>query len=202
MGYNKSITSALLIFACFACQQEATEQVSHTEWTSPSGISVNADSLQLKPTEGLVYYKNKPFTGTSTSTFPNGNPATSTDYMNGRKHGLFLKWFPDSTVSYQSHYNMGKQHGITKSWWSNGNLRSQSQFKEGLVHGTQTQWYNSGAKFKELNYTNGKEEGMQKAWRENGKIYSNYEARDNRIFGLKRANLCFELSDEEVQYNE
>lgn len=201
MEYNKSIAFVLLIIVGTACQQEVVE-VSHTEWATPSGISIDANSLQLKPTEGLVYYNNKPFTGTSTSSFPNGNPALSIQYVSGKKHGLLLKWFPDSTVSFQSHYAEGKQHGITKSWWSSGNLRNQSHYKNGLVHGTQTQWYKSGVKFKELNYANGKEEGLQKAWRENGKIYSNYEARDNRIFGLKRANLCFELSDEEVQYNE
>lgn len=47
---------------------------------------------------------------------------------------------------------------------------------------------------------NGREEGMQKAWRENGKIYNNYEAKNGRIFGLKRANLCYELENEEVQF--
>jgi antitoxin component YwqK of YwqJK toxin-antitoxin module len=48
---------------------------------------------------------------------------------------------------------------------------------------------------------NGQEEGMQKAWRENGKIYNNYEAKNGRIFGLKRASLCFQLEDEIVQNN-
>ncbi len=202
MGYNKSIAAALFIITCLACQQKDVEHTSTGAETNPIGISVHVDSLQLIPTEGLVYFKNKPFTGTSTSSFANGSSATSTDYLDGKKHGVYLKWFPIGALSYQSHYYLGKQHGSTKSWWSNGQLRSQSHFEEGLVHGTQTQWYKSGAMFKELNYTYGKEEGMQKAWRENGKIYSNYEARDNRIFGLKRSNLCFELSDEEVQYNE
>ncbi len=61
------------------------------------------------------------------------------------------------------------------------------------------QWYKGGAKFKELNLVNGREEGLQKAWRENGKIYNNYEAKNGRIFGLKRSNLCYKLEDEEVQ---
>ncbi len=39
---------------------------------------------------------------------------------------------------------------------------------------------------------------MQRSWRENGQLYNNYEARDGRTFGLKRANLCFSLDDEEV----
>ncbi|MEM7512572.1 MAG: toxin-antitoxin system YwqK family antitoxin, partial [Bacteroidota bacterium] len=48
----------------------------------------------------------------------------------------------------------------------------------------------------------GKEEGLQQAWRENGKIYNNYEAKNGRIFGLKRANLSYELDNEIIQYAE
>ena len=36
---------------------------------------------------------------------------------------------------------------------------------------------------------------------QNGKIYNNYEAKNGRIFGLKRASLCFQLEDEIVQNN-
>ena len=79
-------------------------------------------------------------------------------------------------------------------------MRSESAFNEGIAHGTQRQWYKSGVLFKEINLAMGKEEGMQKAWRENGKIYNNYEARNGRIYGLKRASLCYELDNEEVQY--
>ena len=50
-----------------------------------------------------------------------------------------------------------------------------------------------------MTIVNGREEGMQQAWRRNGKIYNNYEAKNGRIFGLKRANLCFQLEEEIVQ---
>jgi hypothetical protein len=46
----------------------------------------------------------------------------------------------------------------------------------------------------------GKEEGLQQAWLENGKIYVNYEAKNGRIFGMNRANLCYKLKNEKVQY--
>ena len=41
---------------------------------------------------------------------------------------------------------------------------------------------------------------MQQAWLENGKIYVNYEAKNGRKFGMNRANLCYELKEEEIQY--
>ena len=45
----------------------------------------------------------------------------------------------------------------------------------------------------------GKEEGIQQAFRKNGVIYANYEARKGRIFGLKKAKLCYSLVNENVQ---
>jgi antitoxin component YwqK of YwqJK toxin-antitoxin module len=71
----------------------------------------------------------------------------------------------------------------------------------GVPHGIQKQWYQSGAKFKHLSLNHGIEEGLQQSWRENGKIYNNYEAKNGRIFGLKRANLCYELEEEIIQTN-
>ncbi|EPR68296.1 hypothetical protein [Cyclobacterium qasimii] len=46
----------------------------------------------------------------------------------------------------------------------------------------------------------GREEGLQQAFRKNGELFANYEAKDGRIFGLKRAVLCVGLEDEVVKY--
>ena len=46
---------------------------------------------------------------------------------------------------------------------------------------------------------NGKEEGMQQAFRKNGVAYANYEAREGRIFGLKKTALCYGLEDENLK---
>lgn len=46
----------------------------------------------------------------------------------------------------------------------------------------------------------GREEGLQQAFRRNGYLYANYEARNGRIFGLKKAALCYGLEDENIQY--
>ena len=46
----------------------------------------------------------------------------------------------------------------------------------------------------------GKEEGIQQAFRKNGDLFANYEARAGRFFGLKKSALCYELEDEDVQF--
>lgn len=195
--FTASIGGLLILIVAITLYQKVGYDTVGKEQTS---LEINKDLLALNPVQGLVYFQNKPFTGTSISFYPNGIKATSIDYFEGKKHGLDQKWFTDGLLSYESNYVNGKKHGSTKSWWANGNLRSQSFAKKGISNGLHQQWYKSGAKFKVMNIVNGKEEGLQQSWRENGKIYNNYEARDGRIFGLKRANLCYELDNEIIQY--
>lgn len=200
------IWSVIGLFSCTQKQQESTietttEVVSMETVSSPT-LKIAKELLTLKPAEGLVYHEDKPFTGIGMTYFGDSTNAERTSYWAGKKHGVKRKWFPDGTLSFEAHYKMGKQDSTTKTWWKNGNLRSESRFSAGVPDGVQQQWYLSGAKFKLQNLVQGKEEGMQKAWRENGKIYNNYEAKNGRYFGLKRASLCYELDDEKVQYGE
>ena len=164
-----------------------------------SALEVLKSEVELRPNEGLVYYKNQPFTGRVMEYYSNGMLAEEIQFQEGIKHGIYQKWFADGTLSYTSTYLNGLPDGISRSWWSNGNLRSEVRQVKGKLDGLQTQWYKSGAKFKERNMNMGLEEGMQRSWRENGKVYNNYEAKHGRIFGLKRASLCFQLDDEEIQ---
>ncbi len=165
----------------------------------PVQLVVLEDSISLNQKQGQVYYHGKPFSGRSESYYPNGQLASATDYESGKKNGQYMKWFQDGTKSYEANYSAGRPDGLITSWWRNGQLRSESNVTAGVPHGVQKQWYKSGAIFKIMNLVDGKEEGLQQSWRENGKLYNNYEARNGRIFGLKRAALCFQLDDEVVQ---
>ena len=194
----------ILLFMAFLLSPNANNGVTKS---APTGIElespeVSTDSLTLNQLEGIIYQESTPFTGISVSYFSNNLVAEKITYLNGQREGLRQKWFPSGELSYEANYQSNKVDGIVKTWWYNGNLRSTSSFVEGKPHGTQKQWYVSGQIFKEQNLTFGKEEGLQKAWRKNGKIYANYEAKNGRIFGLKRSNLCYELNDENIVYDD
>ena len=207
MPFSKFILILLLTFTVACDEQEKKENTTDivanfSQNEKVKSLLVKEDSLLLKPNLGLVFYQNKPYTGTSVAFyFESGNKAKSIDYVNGKKHGFYRKWFKDGLLSFESQYVAGKKDGLTHTWWKNGNLRSVSSFEKGVPHGTQKQWYISGAKFKVIQLVQGKEEGLQRSWRENGKLYNNYEAKNGRIFGLKRAALCYGLEDETLQYN-
>lgn len=187
----------LLVFLSFVACQQSTEA---PEQNVPT-FTIHADSLELRPNEGLVYYQNQPFSGTSITYYPSGTKASSIAYVKGKKHGKYRKWFEEGIKSFEANYVNAKRNGAAFTWWRNGNMRSSSNYKEGVVHGIQEEWYVHGTKFKRLQLLDGKEEGLQQSWRENGKLYSNYEAKNGRIFGLKRAKLCYDLDNEIVQYS-
>lgn len=194
----------ILVFIAFLLSSETDDRVTQSipTGTELKSREVSTDSLMLNQMEGILYEKSIPFTGISISFFPNNLIAEKITYLNGKREGLRQKWFSTGELSYEAYYRSNKVDGIVKTWWYNGNLRSTSHFEEGKPHGAQKQWYVSGQIFKEQNLAFGKEEGLQKAWRKNGKIYANYEAKNGRIFGLKRSNLCYELNDENIVYDD
>lgn len=190
----------MLIFL-LACGNEAEQLASMVHPSEQNINPIPVDSIILNPNEGLVYFQGQVFSGTSIAYYPNGNKAATTEYWKGKKQGYAVKWFENGLKSFECQYLTGRKDGLARTWWKNGNLRSESTFKNGTPHGIQKQWYISGAKFKKMNLNYGKEEGLQQSWRENGKLYNNYEAKNGRIFGLKRANLCYELDNENIQYS-
>lgn len=163
-------------------------------------VIVAEEQTKLLINGGLVLYQDKPFCGTTEAYYPNEQLAETIDYCEGKREGRQHKWFPDGKKAYECGYENNLLHGDKKSWWSNGNIRSEAFFDHGTITGKVTEWYHGGEKFKELNYKNGVEHGMQHGWRQNGKLYINYEAKNGRIYGLKRTNLCYSLEDEEVQF--
>ena len=191
----------VLLFSITTYQQDEHISIGKPFQSSVDWMQISADSLELLPDLGLVYYQKRPFTGTGITYFSNGFKAITIDYKNGKREGKYRKWFEEGLISFEASYSEGKRHGTTRSWWRNGNLRSEANYEMGIAQGVQQQWYASGAKFKRIHLLDGKEEGLQQSWRENGKLYNNYEAKNGRIFGLKRANLCYELNNEIVQYS-
>ena len=98
-------------------------------------------------------------------------------------------------------FHEGKLHG-TKKVWSNEfgyTLIAHLNYENGKAHGEQIQWYKTGELYKKLNLYEGNEDGIQQAFRKNGALYANYEAKNGRIFGLKKTALCYGLEDEKIK---
>lgn len=142
------------------------------------------------------------YSGYLVSLHANGVLKEKIGILNGRKQNLTEKWHPDGSLQLKSNYHQGKLHGEKKMWLpgSDNTLVAHYNYYKGKAHGMQTQWYPSGEFYKKLHLKMGIEEGIQQAFRKTGELYANYEAKNGRIYGLKKAALCYGLEDEKVNY--
>ncbi len=167
-------------------------QPAETELRVPLG------AIAIDRTTGNRTHNGLPFTGIAFQFYPAGQLAATEAFQNGRRHGELKKWFANGRMAFSSNYEFGRREGITQSWWENGNKRSQTLYINDQPDGGAWRWYRGGEIFKAHNYAAGVPVGLQRAWRVNGKLYSNFEIRNGRAYGLRNSNMCVELDNEEI----
>lgn len=142
-----------------------------------------------------------PFSGYAVRYYPDNSMKEKIGILNGKKQNEAIQWYADGHYKNVSSYHEGKLHGDKKVWSQDSAhiLLTHYTFQNGRAHGEQKKWYPTGELFKVLHLNMGKEEGIQQAYRKNGALYANYEAREGRVFGLKKAGLCYGLEDEQIQ---
>ncbi len=164
-------------------------------------VEVNKDELILNQVEGIWYYNEEPYNGYALRFHANDTLGERIGFYNGKREGVARQWSPYGVLRVESHYRNNRLSGVYKSWWENGELSRESHYEKGLLNGLEKQWYSNGQLSKLRHIVDGKEEGIQKGWLENGKLYVNYEAKNGRIYGMRRANSCYKLEDEVVIKN-
>lgn len=164
-------------------------------------VVVDKSTLHYDNQVSFWTLNNELFTGYAVVYHQDSTLKEKAGFFNGKKQGEAITWYPGGQVLRIANYNKGKLHGSNKTW-SRGEdhiLISQLNYYQGKAHGEQRKWYPTGELYKVLQMTMGKEEGIQQAFRENGDLYANYEAKNGRIFGLKKAALCYGLEDQKIQ---
>ncbi|MEM7654833.1 MAG: membrane-binding protein [Bacteroidota bacterium] len=163
--------------------------------------TVSKSALHYDPQTSLWTWNEQLFSGYAVRFHPDSTLQEKIGLLNGRKQNQAIQWYPDGAYKQMATYDQGKLHGEKKLWSPEPNhiLLAHLHYHTGKAHGEQKKWYPSGELFKKLTLNMGREEGIQQAYRKNGALFANYEARDGRIFGLKRAALCYGLEDEKIQ---
>jgi antitoxin component YwqK of YwqJK toxin-antitoxin module len=191
----------LVIIGVFgSCKKQTTNDTSIFSVKEIKNIQTEKGQVKLNPTKGQWFYKQQLFNGHAIAYYKKDVLSEKTGYFNGRREGKAFKYFNDGSLKSEAYFIQNKLHGIKYNYFKNGNVYSESNYKNGKRHGLQKIWFLNGQLAKKKNLIEGKEEGLQQAWRENGNLYVNYEAKNGRIFGLNRANLCYTLKNEKVQY--
>ena len=158
------------------------------------------DQLELAPLEGKWYLGEHPFSGYAVRCDATGNMVEQVGFLHGKKNGKAQFWYPDGSLMKTASYRDNKLHGEMIGYYPNGNLRSEGMYVEGTPEGIHIKWYEDGQMARKRTLEKGQESGLQQAWNPNGSLYANYQAKDGRIFGLKRNNSCYALQNEKVQF--
>ena len=191
----------LLVFSIIliSCKSDReNELLSDSKQISIKNSEVLKDDLILNGNQGLWYYKEQPYSGYAVRYYPNDTLMQKVGFYNGKKEGVAKVWFENGVLKMESNYNQNTLVGSYKSWWENGKLASESTYIDGKLNGFEKRWYDSGVLAKQRNFVDGQENGIQQAWLKNGKLYVNYEAKNGRVFGMRRANSCYKLENEVV----
>lgn len=192
----------LLLLLCVfgSCKKQGTGNTSISLGKGIVNILIKKEEIKLNPLKGQWFYNQKPFNGYAVVYHENDSLAEKIGFFNGKREGKYYRYFKDNAIKNEGYYIQNKLHGIKLNYFKSGKVYSESNYVNGQRHGLQKIWFSNGQLAKRKNLNKGKEEGLQQAWLENGKIYVNYEAKNGRIFGMNRANLCYKLKNEKVQY--
>jgi len=192
------------VLVCIHCLNLVEEKQKSTDLIIIPRIIVNEKQVSYNNRDAKWYYNDMAFTGYIEEDFSDGSTQKRFGVYHGLKHGSSLHWYKDGRLRMSANYHLGKLHGDKKYWLDNDihQISSHLQYEEGKLQGRQKLWYDSGEVYKLLYFNLGQEEGLQQAFRKNGAVYANYEAREGRVFGMRRASLCFELENEKLIYGQ
>jgi antitoxin component YwqK of YwqJK toxin-antitoxin module len=206
MNYNIAIAFLLSVLLLSCAKNEKTKNFNSSE-----SNNVLIDIPNVTVDESLLDYSNKisvwtlnnqRYTGYAVSFYNDSTLKEKIVLYKGKKVNQAKQWYADGSLKQIANYHEGKLHGVKKIWSPDTAhiLLSHLNYSSGKPDGEQKIWYPSGELHKKLNLVMGREEGLQQAFRQNGATYANYEAREGRIFGLRKAKLCYGLSQEEIEY--
>lgn len=206
---NLSLITLTFYLLLAGCIEQSKPVKVQKKPTSTSGLVIPSTNIDRSE----IYYSRKNslwtlngavYSGYVTSYYPDSTLKQKFGVINGKKQNEASDWYPDGRLKFLATYHRGKLHGEKKKWNpdSSHTLVSHLNYHKGKLHGVQKKWYASGQIFKILHMDMGQEKGIQQGFRKNGRLFANYEAKEGRVFGLKKATLCYGLEEEKILIRE
>ncbi|MDP5062617.1 MAG: hypothetical protein NWP64_11920 [Maribacter sp.] len=146
---------------------------------------------------GLFYFQGKKYSGILKKYHPRVEMIAYTSVYEGKRHGPYSSYYDTGALFETKQYKHNRVMGRHYIYWRNGSLKADNWYYNGKMEGTQKKWYANGSPFYVFNYTNGKRDGKQQAWRTSGQLQINSEIINGRTYGLNRASLCFNVTNEQ-----
>lgn len=156
---------------------------------------VNTTDTALKHANGVLFYKEKEFSGEVITLAENGDTIKKESYVNGKLDGESVKWYGYGVLEETRYYHLGRKAGTHTGYWPDRSKRFEYHFENDLAEGNQKDWTENGMLWRDFNYKNGQEDGLQRMWYENGKLRMNYQIINGRRYGLQGVKNCNGVSE-------
>lgn len=145
--------------------------------------------------------------GSYQSFHPNGKPAMTGSYAEGKKDGAFVEYFPNGKKRLEASFSDGKKVGPMLAydstgqllqrasflenklndsliaWYPGGGLKSKAYFEKDSIEGTALEYFRNGKVRKELTYKRGRPNGPSKEYYETGVLYIDARYTDGFLTG-------------------
>lgn len=103
---------------------------------------------------------------------PNGEVLKSTEYVDGKKHGIQTCYGPDGSPNKITTYENNAR--VYEETYYKGKIVSKTSYYNGKKEG-KCELFENGIKVSEANYANGKKDGIALSYHPNGQIASKYQ---------------------------
>jgi len=122
---------------------------------------------------------------THISYHPDGKQKLSeTEWLNGKRHGKFLRWYENGDLEEACTWKYGQRHGQYNAWFPFGVKKEESKWYHGLCHGQYKRWVLTGSTrvlVEKSNWICGQKEGLYQEWND----YNIMIEESNWLYGRK-----------------
>ncbi len=125
---------------------------------------IHTFAQDIRESGGIYYSGSKPYTGTYTSRYDNGNVKMSMSLKDGLKHGETRIYFESGKLNEICSYKKNLMDGTWTTCNENGIRVAVANYKEGKKHGEWKVWDDQGRLIYEMNYTDGEKSGVWKRY--------------------------------------
>lgn len=120
-------------------------------------LVTSEDGMRLMGEEAL-------FTGAMVGFYPDGQPRSRSEVVDGRLHGLSQGWYADGTMETEEYFENGVSHGQRTRWHANGQMASRADIRNGKVEGVFHRWHDNGQLAQSITMEAGVAHGLSEAF--------------------------------------
>ena len=154
--------------------------VSLSLFTTCATAQNNSGKLEIVFFPGIevregIFFKtdsSEPYTGSTKSTYDNGNPYVTASFEDGRLDGAYTAYYANGQKMGVSHYKHGIKHGESIAWHENGQMASRVKFVKGKKEGPMEMFYQTGQQSVEAFFKAGKLDSTFTQWKATGELHS------------------------------